>query len=561
MKGKRNARKGKAQQFSRRQREVESEDMKKVPNRVQPDDREATDYHSGKPNDWRWYAQNEQLVRDYASYPFGAPLGKLFNEWSTWNQGTAFPGIMSLEFMPSVGYADSETAPINMAMRRLYSFVRHANSGASNYDAPDLMLYMICVDSAIMFHEYLKRAYGVMRDYTEWNRYYPKALIKAMRMDFDSLEENLNDFRGYINQYAVKLSQLWIPNSMSYMARHAWMCQGIYTDGTTEKAQSYMYVPMAFYRFTLDSEGVGSAVISTIKPVNTFKELIDYGNSLLNPMIANEDFGIMSGDILKAFGPSGIYKAQGITEDYQILPVYSAEVLSQIENCTIIGCNSPDFKITQTTAVGTGYLVSRPTGYFSINGQTETSTVSDILQDTLKDALCEKHLLNMHHSDVQATEVMVATRLSNLADPDSMVFTASNKQVIAKFAIKTAGSEVVHSAKMWYYMDQQGVKSLESIAFTTYQPVSIFNDQYQGSQTYDPSTVIGFISTFSNMLECFDWHPIVRPIMVLTNAAVYAGHECELPMCDVDFYTEINRDNLYNMTTAAILSEFSIPSI
>lgn len=191
----------KGDQFTKRQREVESEDMKKVPNNVR---RDASNMHACKPNDWRWYAQNEQLMRDYASYSFNNPVGEIMLTGNPRIDSASVPGVMALRFYPCIGFANDETSPINVAMRRLYSFVRHANSGASNYDAPDLMMYCVAVDSAYMFLAHMKRVYGVMLNYTPFNRYYPKALVAAMQFNFDNIEKNLNDFRGYINQYAIK---------------------------------------------------------------------------------------------------------------------------------------------------------------------------------------------------------------------------------------------------------------------------------------------------------------------------------------------------------------------
>lgn len=56
-------RKGK-DQFSKRQRDVESMDMRS-------DDR----LPKGGDNDWRWYARTPELVKSYASFPFGVATG------------------------------------------------------------------------------------------------------------------------------------------------------------------------------------------------------------------------------------------------------------------------------------------------------------------------------------------------------------------------------------------------------------------------------------------------------------------------------------------------------
>lgn len=546
---KRKVRKGKPQ-FTPRQREVESEDMKSRPNRVRPDRRGTYDATTSMPNDWRWYAQNEQLVRDYASYPFGTPLGNPKQFGASGNYGLnygSYPGVMAIDFYPAIGYADNENSPINVAMRRVYSYVRHANSGASNYDAPDLMLYLICVDSAIMFHSWIKRLYGVMQDYTPWNRYYPKYLVQMMGFDFDDIEANLNDLRGYINQYAVKLSQLWVPNSMSYMARHSWMCEGLYTDSTSPKAQTYFYNPAGFYKFTLDTDGVGSAAM-TAKPANlTLSSLITFGNSLLNPMISNEDFGIMSGDILKAFGEGGIIRIEGITEGYQILPVYSQEVLSQIENSTQVDANYRSFNVTQTTSVGTGFLVSTPVSQKILYSGVGTAPAAT--DDGFIAAIEGPKLLNFHHQGITPEEVMVATRLSQILE--NVKYVSSGSAVSLTADVTTAGSEVIVRYRMGFLQYTDSGVILQSPDVDSFDTVRTSADW---SSIQDSFTRLA-------MMENFDWHPWLSLAYVEVTSNSVIAHGPQIQMVDADFYTFLDRNNLKNMTMTALLSEFSIPQI
>lgn len=532
--------------------------------RVCPDERDDRNLHTSQPNDWRWYAQNEQLVKDYASYPFGVPLGNRLSLGYPNMDNISIPGLMAIHFVPSIGVATAETSPINVAMRRLYSFVRHANSGASNYDAPDLMLYMICVDSAMMFHSMLKRAYGVMLDYTALNRYYPRALVEAMNLDFDDLQAHLNDLRGYINQYAVKLSQLWTPNSMSFMARHIWMCEGVYVDSLTEKAQSYMYVPDAFYKFGL-TDGVGSADLEftrnvTSTPLLKFDSIVSFGDALLNPMIANEDFGIMSGDILKAFGRSGIIQVQGITDTYQVVPVYSQEVLSQIENTTLITTMPITYsaKITQETAVGTGWLKSQPTCTAALSVGYDPGSVANrnSVMDTFLSPYTNKKILNLHHGDVQPQEVMVATRnLSFLSrtEDTTTVGAAGSVNLNAVCKVTTCGSEVFLFAQVFYYLTSDtGLASLTSANYSTAIPWSI--NPAKSPNVSAPTKDLGLISAF-------DWHPGFVPFLYIISETDGVFTSPYGMMQDFDFFTTLDESNVQNMHYTALLSELSIPTI
>lgn len=543
--------------FSERQRMVESEDMRSDPVDVES---RGSKYnaHSTRPNDPRWYAQNAQLMQDYASFPFADPVGTSYPSTIPGGMGqNSVPGLFTLNFLPSVGWADSEVSPVNVAMRRLYSFVRHANSGASNYDAPDLMLYVIAVDSAHMYLAWMKRLYGVMLDYTPYNRYYPRALIHANNVSFDDLEKHLNDFRGYINQFAVKLSQLWIPNSMSYMARHQWMCEGIYVDSDSAKAQTYMYVPTGYYKFTL-TDGVGSLIIASPSKSgsggrSTFSDIINFGDSLLNPMISNEDFGIMGGDILKAFGESGILKPEMISEGYQILPVYSQEVLSQIENSVALG-GIQGLNITQTTAVGTGYLVSTPTAV-------QTTSVADGISlpqayaTQIAQYYSAPRMLNMHHGPVAPSEVMVATRLMAIPNATAQIVEGPALQVSSQ--LKTCGSEIVTSFNMFFYFTDvsTGAVTLSQSVFNTHLYIDLYSEGNKRG-------IHAPISELLPMLSQFDWHPLMD--VLLLDCSDGKTFSLTLPrqmIGDVDYYTFIDSRNLSNMNLTALLSELTIPQI
>lgn len=579
-------RKGKSNggpRFSKRQRDIESVDMrdsKRLPNDSRkPDQRGDVDYHHGADNDWRWYAQSPQLVKDVASIPFGYPVGITLPELNVTNDPTlpapAVPGILRFNFRPTVGYAEDETSPINVAMRRVYSFVRYANSGAKNYDAPDMMIYLVAVDSALMFLEMMKRAYGLMQDVTAYSRYFPQAAVAAAGFDYSDLQVNLAEFRAYINTYAIKLSQLWIPNSMSYMARHAWMCQGVYTDSNTPKAQVYMYTPQSFFKFSLDEEGAGQLTETYLPSTSMkFSTAVTFGDSLLAPMISNEDFGIMGGDILKAFGANGIVKPEGIAETYQVLPVYNQEVLAQMENATVFSTtpNTPNNVTTvqQTTAVGTGYLVSKPKATVTVDVGSTTTASASIKADIIS-CLTAPTLVNFHQLEVPPELVMVATRLTNcldLRDTSAVVQSQGSSSALGinyhyTFPVRTAGSEIISGAFVYHYVNDSinGV-ILNSEQVEKWMPLYI--DVISGASTNKSAAIAAAKVRNIALVSNFDWHFGVYPRVYLRGSGdtvSVATGDLGLPIQDLDNYTFINARNLENFAQTALLSEFSIPAI
>lgn len=376
-------------------------------------------------NDPSWYTVNGQLLKDVSSFSFNNALGADVtikgNDGGTTQltYHTRLPGVMSIMTVPTVGVATGEDAPVNIAARNIYSYVRHANSGHSNYDPADLMIYLLSMDSIYTYWSYLVRIYGVAQVYSQTNRYVGDAYLRAMGVNPYSIRTELADFRAFINMFAVKASVFCVPKTMTYFVRHSWMYSNIYKDEDISKAQVYMYVPACLYKYALDTAS-GAGYLSTVQVaamVNTngiiadmanrsVGDLIQIGYELLNGLMTQEDTGIMSGDILKAYGAENLWKLSQIPEDYAVFPVFSEEVLAQIHNTnfasraickvdptdpTKVVYDIHGLDIKQDTSVGGGYLTFDP--IFSIARH-----------------LCHNKLLDFWKESPTPEDVIVASR-------------------------------------------------------------------------------------------------------------------------------------------------------
>lgn len=311
---------------------------------------------SRKCNDPSWYIREGQLAKDVASFSFNTALGnpitlEIDNVGGSDVVGNTFemPGIMRLHTIPSVGFSENGSSPINLAAKNLYSWVRHANSGHSNYDSPDLMMYIVAMDSLYAFIWHLQRAYGTARVYSQKNRYIGDALLTAMGFIPSDVRANLANFRSYINMLIVKASAFCTPTSMSLFSRHTWMYQGIYKDEDVEKSQFYLYVPDFLYAYNETSGGPGFcepvACLAKDTPSSYYIENQTrsiggwemIGDYMISKLVSSEDINIMSGDIRKAYGENGIWRIGLVPEDYACVPIYSGEVLDQIHNTVFTG--------------------------------------------------------------------------------------------------------------------------------------------------------------------------------------------------------------------------------
>lgn len=436
-------------------------------------------------NDPKWYVSDGQLAKDVASLSFNTALGSSFmlssdNLDSRWT----VPGIMSILTMPTGGASTDDNSPINIAARKVYSFVRHANSGHSNYDPADLMMYLLAMDSIYIYWSWMVRLYGTLQVFSQTNRYVGDALIYSMGANAESLRQNLANFRAYINMFAVKASTFAVPKTMSLFIRHSWMYSNIYKDEDVSKSQFYVYAPAGVYKWapTISAGGSGLApvnvaaaedsnfsIVGLASSQNTYVNITAIGNQLINALLGNEDIGIMSGDILKAYGAENLWRLETIPEGYAVIPVFSEEVLSQIHNTEIASRNFTTkdgdltglqgFTMFQDTSVGGGTIIQNlycNAGYHMLYDK----------------------VLDFWKQDPTPEDVLVATRNTYVAERND----GSSKALLRNVHLTSYGSEVAVSAFILKYsvagmLEVQQIWKIDSDTYTTVAPDYIcFNE-------------------------------------------------------------------------------------
>lgn len=367
-------------------------------------------------NDVAWYGKDSQLVKDAATlsffqtagmpYEFQAPQGVTLT-----NNRQRNSGIMSFKVMPTPGSCGEWSSVVNVAIRDIYSFIRHANSGHSNYDAADLGMYMLAYDSCLAYYAWMVRGYGLARTVLLKNRYTPEALVGACGINYKSIVSNLAQFRAYINTFAARLSALKVPASWHIMERHMWIFSNVYADAPVDKAQFYVFAPAGFwqYRTGATPENTGLYPITGFNSAD-YGVITSNGDLLLNSVLNNEDFNIMSGDIIKAFGDN-VFHLNFIAEDYSVVPVYDPEVLLQIHNATVLHTSVDQWKISQD------YSESENVGAILFKAELNTA------EPTVRASLVSK-VLDMPVETPTPAMVTVATRLmlqTDLIGKESLV--------------------------------------------------------------------------------------------------------------------------------------------
>lgn len=510
-------------------------------------DRDAKDSLRSKTNDPSWYALNPALIRDAASIPFSWAVGTPIDLSNPLYEGNAtrmqsIPGICTIDIVPGYGRALSPSDPINVAATSIYSFIRHANSGHSNYDSPDLMLYLMAMSQVYSYINFLQRIYGCATLYAQRNRYLPDALLQCQGVDVEDLRTNLANFRYGINILIDKAASLAVPSNMSIFYRHAFLFQNVYVEGSSIKDQLYLMNPAGFHKFTLEDETSAGMLEYTSLPYMTVDNMLHYGSDMLARIIQSEDMNIMSGDILKAYGTGGILKLASLSPDYRIVPVNDPLVLSQFKNATAIYGELKNLDIKQDSSHG--WLTFCPSVWSKVEGQGK----ADLARKHSLKTLMEKRILSVDTSDPTPELVIEATRLMAVCD-DYWIPDESVAQAVVQIHF---GSEIATNARMWYYVfDDSGSPTLQYVSYG-----------YETPALTTSANSCALALRRVSMLNMFKFHPAMHTTIwadgssegTVTTAEGYLAF-------DVDNYAVLDCDVVKRMHEAALLNQFSVNSI
>lgn len=403
-------------------------------------------------NDPNWYF-SDTMKNTVANFAYTYPNGSTFDLDMEGRYANRVPGILILQHMPAFGGGElnGNSTALNMAAHNIYSFVRHLNSGASNYDAPDLLIYILCVSQLYSAHSWMRRLYGLLRTYDANNWYKPEGIFEALGIDFDDFRAHIVDFRAYINLYASKIATLKIPKDLGITKRHIWMYENVYKDEESVHAQLMMFEPDGFYRFNetkVESQTYGGAEylgfyrnrFEDPRFRMTYAQMVEYMDALCDASFRSEDHNIMSGDIFKAY-QGQCEDAFQIDESYITEPVYEKTFNLQVSNAVIGG-------ITATAGNSTWYnmgIVQDPTTgglnntiYHSYSGGTQL-TRSKVLA-----VLNSKRFINQYSDNPTVDDNVEATRLIQIPETRD----AGGTAIVSYY--KHAASGLIVNATIYY---------------------------------------------------------------------------------------------------------------
>lgn len=485
--------------------------------------------------DWEWHAISEQIAKDVGNFAYNTLTGQTvrvpidsdtatesLDRTLNWN----VQGVLEVKYSNAINPTtdESDLNGIAMASNQLYTYVRHVNSGAKNYEAPDLMYYVLAMCDIYSEAAEIARALGSARYFNFENRYLPKMLFQAMHIDYEDCVSNIAQYRGTYNVLVKRINSLAVPKYFTVFLRKALIAGNIFTDSDSMRGQMIVHNRALFYVWSGTESGTGTSLVagataayngvgqSSLK-VETLQERLERLRSMLNAVELDTDALTMSGDILHAFKDADLYQLQELPTDWIVAPVFNEDVLAQVENSRSIGdyltgggypTDPSAFNFTQSN----GQIVYQPVIQAMGVGQT---------------VVPQRILFNSHKSDPDFKDNLEWSRLISLYEIQDI----TAQPPTMKIRVISCGTELVLGYAM-YGSDGEGN--------VQYAPLSQVI-----TGTGSSAAITGGIAAVAKLTQ-FDWHPTVY-VYTRSNTTVgtpYSGIQV-LADCKkyvwLDFYT------------------------
>lgn len=523
--------------------------------RMSEDARSSTGRLSGL-NDASWYTKNPLLVLPTASIPFPNRPGMTVSLGSFMRgNGPAIqpdlriPGVCVLSWAPSIGRSESTTSPASIAAKEIYAKVRSAFSGALDADAPDFVIYMMCLDSVFSYIGALKRIYRCLDAYDANNFAMPEELIASMAITpsvANTLRTNKADFMLAINQLALASRKFAMPNVMDIFNRHYWLNDNVYTDDNTINSQFFLFRQDAFYKFALldtlgdpATDGASGAQLVAapwLTGASTVADFYNFGDSLIRALADSDDAYTMSGYLMRAYDGAPQFAVDQISGAEIFSPVYVPEVLMQIENAEPLSDAWPGDVVQ---AFGSSNNIWQNPADNSVWCQPALSnSVRPYASWTLE---APSHLINVRTDAPTPVDVIIASRLKakvrNVRQSDGSYITNlwPASEVLMAMELLTSATSVVRLAATEY--------------------INLPPDATTASDVLPSLQKIAALGT----LSYFDWHPFVRAIIDVAPQAgtTMSANATTVMFGDVHNITVMGDIDLENVNRVCLYSELN----
>lgn len=239
-----------------------------------------------------------------------------------------------IQFHTLVGCPSDDHGSFMKMMTQMYAEIREKNAGAANYNPRILGAYVHDLMTLRALFVFACRAVAAARSSQTGNADSPYYLTGvACQFKHGLLANNLANTTNSLRLIGKDLSAFPVPN-ISMFAREEFLYGRIFADSKTNKASMMAFVPVQWItRVNVGSNGVYDYGVTKYSMPASIDTLIERMRKMLRDMSGDPVISILRGDLIKAFGYSGVDLSDYV--DRPLTIEYNETVLAQIENMNV----------------------------------------------------------------------------------------------------------------------------------------------------------------------------------------------------------------------------------
>lgn len=530
---------------------------------------ESSDSRKDARNDISWYTKYPNLLQAAGSFPYPYRPGMSLNIGqytiptvsNPIQRQFVIPGVMVLDWVPSVGYSKTATDPASIMAKEIYAKVRAAFSGSLDADGPDFVVYLGALDSIFTYLAWLKRLYRVMNAWTPENYVLPDVVLSAMGFtaaNILSLRQHRTQLWQCINELILMSRKFTCPAVMDLFNRHYWMSDNVYTDSPDINSQFYLFNPTALYKYAaldMPDGNPGPGLQMTLMPQfnssnasNISVELFyQFGRSLIDALVAWDDAYTINGYLQRAYAGVPTFIVEELPQDAVLLPQYTEEVLTQIENSRAIPFGRYwDFSdlsgLNVTQDVPSNAVISDPT---------VTLDMLQAVADSFQRCVTTSPTLSARSPSPTVADSVIASRLQCAVKSYTMSGNSATLKITAATEIPVA----------WHIYKTVRASNVWGTGGIPYPQVVNFTYQTGAGSTTTAGEMIAMLEEALGVFEAeqFDWHPfsfVTRSSYY--NATPNAGCFVAGDTHNITSITVTDLENLHKICVYSELNAFSV---
>lgn len=499
-------------------------------------------------NDIQWYNQSP-LYPLATQIPWNHVLGASQEPWiasdfaNVTSSARSVPGVMTIEFVPTIGWADSMNSPVNRAFNQLYADIVSKTTGALQMQQMDLAIMTTGISSIACHIGYAKKVLAAYMNYSSLNYYLPGTLIEALGFDRQDLVDNYNAYAVELTDLISRFNVLAVPAFSYVHARQYSLAHNLYSDAETVFGQIYNFRPIVLYMFD-DTEHCLNPV--DIRPngrenpevmtMSNYLELIrealqQWENSSVTPIVA--------GNVVRAYSDSQLLRLPVFDPNEVIVPIVDRNILWQINNMKWGPVDVDSVGVTQDP-VG-NILRCTPEYLFHTKGAATANSTNYFI-------------LNSFDGNVSDEFVMEATRLIPRIQFDLIDSPADSSGTVP---LRDCPSELVTRVIIYtrdYSAQDAEFTSAVFVLNASTEAIESLNSD-NATETYVNMT--NFINKAA-LLSKFRFGPAYSLVEVLgpteDRPVIITQFPCEFR--DVGVFTHLHQDALEKLHLAALQSQY-----